>query len=176
MIIIVEGIDRVGKTTLCNKLSEEFGIPTHKYKGIISYDNMLNSEESDKTLGLFQLIKETGSDIIFDRSYFTDYVYGTIERNYDFEQAIRNFYLIDETISKMDDVFLIYLLPVDIKWSSRKHGKDLSKHDELFYKKFKDSKIKNKYRCTLYTLNEAVNFIKAMRGKENEKHTSSIDN
>ena len=39
MIIIVEGIDRVGKTTLCNRLRQELGYPVFKHnKSEFSYD------------------------------------------------------------------------------------------------------------------------------------------
>lgn len=165
MIIIVEGIDRVGKTTLCNKLSGEFGIPIHKYKGIISYDKMSNAEETDKTLGLIQLLQETNADIIFDRSYLTDYVYGIIERKYDKLPALAHFYMIDEVLENMKDVFLIYVLPVDIKKSNYEHGKDLQKYDDMFYEMFKESKIKNKYRCTYNSFNMAIDFIKINKEK-----------
>ena len=161
MIVIIEGIDRVGKTTLCNMIHNELNIPIHKYKGIVKHENMSNIEESDKTLSLLQLLKETNSNIIFDRTYFTDYVYGVLERNYDKEIAYSNFCYIDVVASKMDDVFLIYVVPTDINESSNEHGKDLSKYNDLFYDLFKDSKIKNKWRCTYNTLNEAILFIKS---------------
>ena len=165
MIIIVEGIDRVGKTTLCNKLSEEFGITIHKYKGIIKYNDMNNSEETDKTLGLIQLIKETNSDIIFDRTYFSDFVYGVLERNYDIDKAKHNFDMIDVVLSEMEDVFLIYVLPTDIDSSSQQHGRDLLEYNDEFLYLFKKSNIKNKWKCTYNTMNEAVSFINARRGK-----------
>lgn len=174
MIIIVEGIDRVGKTTLCDKLSEEFGIPIHKYKGLIKYNKMNNTEESDKTLGLIQLLKETNSSIIFDRTYFTDFVYGTIERNYDLDIAIDNFNIIDNTISKLSNVFLIHILPTDIEESSRQHGKDLTRYSKEFYDLFRCSKIENKFRCNYNTMNEAISFIKGRT--INEKCSNSIDN
>ena len=40
MIIIVEGIDRVGKTTLCHKLSDITGYQIYKYHGDVSYDKI----------------------------------------------------------------------------------------------------------------------------------------
>lgn len=163
MIIIVEGIDRVGKTTLCNMLNEEFNIPIHKYRGLIKYNKMDNTEETDKTLGLIQLLKETKSSIIFDRTYFSDFVYGMFERNYNIDIAVDNFRIVDDAIAELDDVFLIYVLPTDVNKSSDEHGKDLKMYDDEFYDLFKHSKIKNKWRCTFNTLNEAINFIKAKR-------------
>ena len=118
MIIIVEGIDRVGKTTLCNRLSEELNIPIHKYKGIIKYDKMKNKEETDKTLGLIQLLKETGSSIIFDRSYMSDYVYGVLQRNYKTSKANKNFELVNNALYDCNNsgnkVFVIIVNPVNL--------------------------------------------------------------
>ena len=165
MIIIVEGIDRVGKTTLCKKLSEEFGILIHKYNGLIEYSKMKNIEESDKTLGLIQLLKETNSSIIFDRTYLSDYVYGVMERDYDVSEASRNFEIIDQAMSELEDVFLIYILPTDLDKSSNEHGKDLSVYDTLFYELFEMSEIKNKFRCNYNTMNEVISFIKGRRNK-----------
>ena len=51
MIIIVEGIDRVGKTTLCEKLNKELKIPIYKHKNNQFYYNLMdNKNETDKML------------------------------------------------------------------------------------------------------------------------------
>ena len=42
MIIIIEGIDRVGKTTLANMLSERFNIPIYKQVRIGGNEIQLN--------------------------------------------------------------------------------------------------------------------------------------
>ena len=161
MIIIVEGIDRVGKTTLCNRLSNEFNIPVHKYKGIVDYKNMKNIEETDKMLMAIQLLQETNSNIILDRFSFSDYVYGLIERDYATIPASKNLFLVDEALSKIDDVFLILVEPTDIERSSLEHGSDLSMHKKMFDDVFKESHVKNKWKCTYNTIGEVVSFIKS---------------
>ena len=166
MIIIVEGIDRVGKTTLCNKLQEELNIPVYKNKGIIQYNKMDNTEETDKMLKLIDLCNLTNSSIIFDRFYLSDFVYGILERNYNIDIAIDNFRKVDDLLSEIDNVFLIYVLPTDIENSSKQHGKDLRVHDGEFYDLFRNSKIKNKWQVTYNTLNEAVMFIREIRSKK----------
>lgn len=166
MIIIVEGIDRVGKTTLCNKLKDIFGIPILHHESTISNYKKDNENETDKSLLTLEICKITNSSIILDRFHLSDFVYGMIERNYDIDIAVGNFKKIDYDISDMDDVFLIYVLPTNIKESSNQHGKDLSIYDKEFYDLFKHSKIKNKWRCTYNTLNEAIEFIKVNMIKE----------
>lgn len=168
MIIIVEGIDRVGKSTLCKMIEKELKISVHKYNGIVPYNKMKNIEETDKILNSLQLVEELKGNIIFDRLYFTDYVYGILERNYDVIEASKNFEKIDSKISNINDVFLIYVLPIDIEKSSIEHGKSLEKHNKLFYDLFKESKIKNKFRCDYNTLNEAILFINSKRSEKNE--------
>lgn len=166
MIIIVEGIDRVGKTTLCNKLQEEFNIPIYKHVGSFSYQKMENDNETDKLLQILEVCRLTNANMIFDRYHFTDYVYGIVERNYNIINAYKNFQMLDNIISLMDDVFLLYVLPTNIQESSRQHGKDLTTYENEFYNLFKQSKIKNKWRCTYNTMDEAILFIKSILEKE----------
>lgn len=168
MIIIVEGIDRVGKSTLCKMLSDELNIPLHKYNGIVNYKDMKNIEETDKILSAINIIDETKSSIIFDRLNLTDYVYGVLERNYGIVAASRGLFLIDKKLSSLDDVFLILVEPVNVEKSSKEHGKDLTAHKKMFDEAFKESKIKNKWKCTYNTLSEAIMFIKTTIEKKEE--------
>ena len=161
MIIIVEGIDRVGKTTLCNKLKEEFGIPVLHHESIISNNKKDNENETDKSLLTLEVCNITNSSIILDRFHLSDFVYGMLERNYNIDSAIDHFKMIDNMLTEMKDVFLIYVLPTDITESSKQHGKDLKIYNGEFYDLFKHSKIENKWRCTYNTLDEAIGFIKA---------------
>lgn len=174
MIIIVEGIDRVGKTTLCNRLSEELNIPIHKYKGIVKYDKMKNKEETDKTLGLIQLLKETGSSIIFDRSYMSDYVYGILQRNYKALKANKNFELVNNALYDCDKsgnkVCIILVNPIDINESSKEHGVDLTRHYELFniiYDYLNDKNFCKKIICNYYNFDNVVNLLKMIK-EEND--------
>lgn len=173
MIIIVEGIDRVGKTTLCNRLSEELNIPIHKYKGIIKYDKMKNKEETDKTLGLIQLLKETGSSIIFDRSYMSDYVYGVLQRNYKTSKANKNFELVNNALYDCNNsgnkVFVIIVNPVNLEKSSKEHGLDLSPHFKMFsiiYDCINEKNICKKIICNYYNFDNVVNFLKMIKIEE----------
>lgn len=169
MIVIVEGIDRVGKTTLCNKLKEELNIPIHKCNNaFVKTKDMDNYNESDKIIITYQILKETNSSIILDRNYLSDYVYGTLERKYNENDANKNFNIIDDFVSEIEDVFLILVKSTDINRSSEEHGKDLSKHEEMFENIYRISKIKNKWRCTYNTLDEAILFIKS-KGVKNER-------
>lgn len=142
MIVIVEGIDRVGKTTLCNKIHELNNIPVFKHSNeSFDYSKMDNDNETDKMLQLVELISITKSDIIFDRFHLSEFVYGVCERNYSFRDAYMNRILVDDMLCRVGAV-LVYVEPVSVAWSSNKHGSNLNIHDKLMKASFEDSNMK----------------------------------
>lgn len=153
MIIIVEGIDRVGKTTLCNMISKEFGISVFKNKSF--YGKCIGKETEIELINqLINFVKCVNCDVIFDRLHLTEFVYGLWSRNY----ANTDIMKIDEKLSKMK-CLLIYVKPTDIDESSKQHGSDLQFYDTSFEAIFKNSKIK-KFSCDYNTLSEAVEFVR----------------
>ena len=163
MIIIVEGIDRVGKTTLCERLRDEMNVPIHKNVCKTKYENMDNNYETDKMLQLINICNITDSIVIFDRFHLTDYVYGIIERGYDVHDASVNIADIENSLK--EDTILLLVEPTNIDKSSNEHGKDLSKHAKMFDEIYKESKIKNKWKCTYNTINEAILFVRTVISK-----------
>lgn len=159
MVIIVEGIDRVGKTTLCNKINKEINFPIYKHVGNFVYSRMDNENETDKMIQLLQLCKITNSTIVFDRFHFTDYVYGVLERNYNVLIASHNVEEIEEFLKEIKAI-LIYVSPTDVLKSSIEHGSNLEKHDKMFEELFEESKIEHKFRCDYNSLDEALLFIR----------------
>lgn len=153
MIIIVEGIDRVGKTTLCNMLSKEFGINIFKNQ---SFYGLCISKETEIELinQLINFVNCVNCDIIFDRLHLTEFVYGLCNRNYANTDIVK----IDKKLSEMN-CLLIYVKPTDIDESSKQHGSDLRSHDTCFEAIFKNSKIK-KFSCDYNSLDSAVEFVR----------------
>ncbi|WP_291632232.1 hypothetical protein [Clostridium sp.] len=159
MIIIVEGIDRVGKTTLCNKLQKELQLQIFKHKNKdFDYKKMDNENETDKMLQLLQLnsyCKETA--IIFDRFCWSDIVYGTLERNYDMAEAMRNLDKIEIELVKQN-ALIILMESEDLIRSSLEHGANLKQYDILFEKIYKISRVK-RVKCSYTKINEIANAI-----------------
>lgn len=173
MIIIVEGIDRVGKTMLCNMLKESMNIETFKRKNFdkVNVNTLDNDNETDKMiqiLNVFRNFCDEEKGIVFDRLHLSDYVYGMIERNYDENKAVKNFMSIEKYIADMHNAFLILVEPTDVSKSTAEHGSNLKIHKELFECAYESSLIKNKWKCTYNTLNEAIMFIKSKMEKEND--------
>ena len=159
-IIIVEGIDRTGKTTFCNKLSKKTGFPIFKHiRNILDYSEMDNNNETDKFLQLIRLHSMTNGDgVIFDRCYISDYVYGIIERDYASYYAYLNKCVIEQELNKMNCI-LVLMLPTDIKRSSKEHGKDLTEYEEYFESAFYHSFIKHRIECNYDNIDDCINGI-----------------
>ena len=173
MIIIVEGIDRVGKTTLVNKLSEILDIPVIKQTRIggnrTSAEDIV-SVNYGRAAGLidFWNHKVFTTDIILDRFFWTEAVYNKCDRCINCSIAAAKG--LDDVMQVVKEKYLIILVdPTDIKWSSEKHGRDLTNHQHWFNKLFDMSGL-NKLRCNFNTLNDTVNEVKKILERERIKH------
>ena len=128
MVIIVEGIDRVGKTTLCKKLESVLGYKRFRddFRYYGSYTDI--SVNTDKINTLMNLIEGKFVDnIILDRFHLTEYVYGVVDRDY-INKSMLN---IDERLGAMSNVIMLYVEPTDINISSQQHHKDLKEYYNL---------------------------------------------
>lgn len=177
MVIIIEGIDRVGKTTLANKISEELNVPIYKQDRIGGNKLLVDNGESStiknyracnicenyiraKTLVDFWSWSGFTQNIIMDRFHWTEAVYSLVDR--DCLSQYENMKLIErDMLEHKDKYMIIYVAPTDIKWSSRQHGKDLTKHNEEFIKLYNESKL-DKYMCTLFTMDVVLNRIRGI--------------
>ena len=173
MIIIVEGIDRVGKTTLVNKLSEALDIPIVKQTRVggnkTSAEDIV-SVNYGRAAGLvdFWNNKIFNTDIILDRFFWTEAVYNKCDRC--INCSIPAAKGLDDVMQVVKDKYLIILVdPTDIKWSSEKHGKDLTKHQYWFNKLFNMSGL-NKLRCDFNSLDNTVNEVKKIVERERSKY------
>jgi dTMP kinase len=94
--IVIEGPDGVGKTTICDWISEEFGYKKHKCMGATFYKVSNHFEEGKVTASerfsflcgeainnSFIIKKElkNGNKIIFDRYYYSTLAYSEILEN-----------------------------------------------------------------------------------------------
>ena len=85
MVIIIEGLDRTGKTTLANKLSERFNIPIYKkdreeFGDTLKEDELINLGDSIATVKLFNSELFKGRHVILDRFHWSEYVFNMVDR------------------------------------------------------------------------------------------------
>lgn len=166
-MIIVEGIDRVGKTTIAKMISKKLGIkifdnPYMDFTWIdsnnetkvatkkASYKNMfVNLERMNVMLNFLEQFKT--EDYIADRFHMTEYVYGKNDRGY---KNLSAFNQIDERLANLGAI-IVYVKPKDINWSSEQHGSDLSSHLKDFNELIGITKCKV-ITCDCDSLEEAV--------------------
>lgn len=154
-VIIIEGVDRVGKTTLAGLLSTRIGAKIFKDSSFFAYNGYEANVEKVKTFVNMAMQMKMG--IICDRSFITEYVYSKLERN----NATAEAYLSDclWMFQYADfDVLYVYVKASDIKLSSNLHGKDLSSHSKLYDELYEAITFK-KIACDWFALNEALDKI-----------------
>lgn len=158
MIIIVEGIDRVGKTTLVNKIQHDTGFKVYHNNTDFKLEKMDNDNETDKMLKMLQIYEAGKPDIIFDRFHWTDFVYGCLQRDYCFAHALANKDKIEAQL-RMHKAMIVLVKPTNITESSIQHGLDLARHEMLFDMLYHESKL-NKTFCTYNTFPDVQKWIR----------------
>lgn len=132
MIVVVEGIDRVGKTTLVDMLVNA-GFKTLKDEFAI-HDFIDKFEDysvgkCESFIKVAQQLHDRGDNIVIDRLHLTEYVYGNTTRNGMVnEKAV---WAVDMLLANMHAV-LCYVKPADILISNELAGVDQTKRSELF--------------------------------------------
>ena len=118
MIIILSGIDKVGKTTLARQISKETGLPYVKFnppKSLKVIDPLLWSRDvvifHRTLLEYFEklVLSREKVGVIFDRFYPDEIVYSKIFRGLELKDIYRD---IDERFAKLNTI-LLYLLHPD---------------------------------------------------------------
>lgn len=133
MIIAVEGIDRTGKSTFCEALSNNTGFVNFyaPESDIVKNEDKNMFDEADKCLKLAVLADSSATDVVFDRFHISDFVYGIVNRNYNAKEAMKLFKKVDKKLAKLG-VVVYYFQPKTVAYSSVLEGRDLSKEYELF--------------------------------------------
>lgn len=159
MVVIIEGIDRVGKTTLANKIVKASNGKLRLYNGDFRYAGsagniLVNSEKLNSEMAFL----EAGvDDIIFDRFFLSELVYGLLDRDYTNYSA---FDIYRRLCALKQDVCLILVRPTDICKSSSEHGSNLAFHDACFKQHFDEfGGTLYKFECNYNTLNSVVDYL-----------------
>ena len=163
LIVVVEGLERTGKTTLCKEF-EKRGFVYFKDFNRINYHDVVSLEgRLDTTLTFLQNLSENGVNVVVDRLHLSEYSYGNVFRK--LKGTARNIDYIDNAISKLNSV-LIYCKDSDFEeYKNRmllkytpEQVKKLSEEFEYYFDK---SEIKNKfeYEFSKYDVSKYVNYI-----------------
>lgn len=116
-IIIIEGIDMVGKTSVIDALSKSTEIPSFKQK--------YNDKWIDHTIDLLygeearlQMLEQIGFSVILDRAYPSEYAYAKAYERPVIENKIWDF---DKRYNKLN-ALIVYLFKDRDKWQEDKTG------------------------------------------------------
>lgn len=166
MIFLVEGIDRVGKSTLCDKLSKETGAVVFRANStqFISNSDKDIYNEADKAYKLYKLAHDTCSDVVFDRMHLSDAVYATSRRWYDLESSLDVFKKVDEVASQYG-VSILYIKPDEQGGLSRceKMAGESLEHDLELFDRVYGMSICNKVCIHTSDIDDAIDAIKMSR-------------
>lgn len=161
LIVVVEGLERTGKTTLCKEF-EKRGFVYFKDFNRINYHDITSLEgRLDTTLTFLQNLSENGVNVVVDRLHISEYSYGNILR----KLGAKNIDYIDNAISKLNSALILCKTDNDEEYKNRmllkytdKQIWELSNRFEYYFNK---SEIKNKfeYNFVQYDVSKYVNYI-----------------
>ena len=150
MIIIVEGTDGTGKSTLCKKIAEQYNISYYKEK--LSYEERLSSDYDGFThyFKLVNMIYHSKEKMVCDRLHLGEFVNPIIYKDGRKPLTIKEISEIEFPIQ--DEAILISTTSSDnfIRNSLSVRGDDVAKVENIKYMKFlyehvsQLSSIKNK--------------------------------
>lgn len=163
LIVVVEGLERTGKTTLCKEF-EKRGFVYFKDFNRINYHDVTSLEgRLDTTLTFLQNLSENGVNVVVDRLHLSEYSYANTLRK--LGGAAKNIDYIDNAIGKLNSVLILCESDNDEEYKDRmllkytdKQIEELSNRFEYYFDK---SEIKNKfeYEFVKYDVSKYVNYI-----------------
>ena len=161
LIVVVEGLERTGKTTLCKEFEERGFVYFKDFNRINKHLCSGMESRLDTTLTFLQNLSENGVNVVVDRLHLSEYAYGKIFR----KGHAANVDYIDNAISKLNSVLILCKFDNDEEYKNRMLLKytpeQVRKLSEEFEYYFDKSEIKNKfeYEFSKYDVSKYVNYI-----------------
>ena len=161
LIVVVEGLERTGKTTLCKEFEKRGFVYFKDFNRINKHICLGMESRLDTTLTFLQNLSENGVNVVVDRLHISEYAYGKIFR----KGYSANVDYIDNAISKLNSVLILCKSDNDEEYENRmllkytpEQVKKLSEEFEYYFDK---SEIKNKfeYDFVQYDVSKYVNYI-----------------
>lgn len=118
MIIIIEGPDGSGKTTLAEKLHKQTKYP------IVHMSQPKTEDEKKRMLGEYLQMVRNGKNMIFDRCWYSEMAYGPVLRG---TSAISypDMYMLEEPLAKAGALIIYATGPKAALWQRcQKRGED----------------------------------------------------
>lgn len=171
MLILIEGIDRVGKSTLAEKLHQAIDgsilLDRTFDDSIVEFLKMEHSQSTTNArelelINVYDSMMEANQNtvIIVDRFHLSTALYESVLRN-NYTSSMVASKQIDRHFIDRSDIVLVHVKPSDIELSSRLHGSDLSNDARFMQMLVDDSFIKNKFEVNWFMIQNCMDSIVA---------------
>ena len=177
-IIIIEGPQGVGKSTMANFLRDNLpACNLYRLSGIP--DKSVTAHDKCKTmyLGLIndiEALEETGLNLVFDRTFFTEEIYGRLGyKPYSFDDTYK---MLLEKLDNLDfNIYLVVLYLEDTSVFEKRIKRD--KHQYQAFNVESSIKQQNEYLKLADEVEKDAKNIKVIRfnADNNETFTKQID-
>ena len=148
MIVILEGLERTGKSTVAEILENNFGFIRFKDHNHLRFMDLKSiANRLDSTLSMLVSLDKAGKNIVLDRFHISELIYGSNDRgyrDYDFDHI----YYIDEVLSHLNTK--LYLLERNVNneyveaFPRKVNESGLLEYQKKFRYAFDKSYIENK--------------------------------
>lgn len=126
VIIILEGPDGSGKTTLANQLAAQTGYP------VVHRSNPKTEEEKQQMLAMYKEAVKKSRNVIFDRAWYSEMVYGPIMRDAAYI-SYPAMYELERGLCKVGSILIYCTDSPNILWKRcLKRGEDYIKNYNTF--------------------------------------------
>lgn len=155
MIVILEGLERTGKTTVAEILENNFGFIRFKdHNHLMEMDSTSIANRLDATLSMIVALDKAGKNVVLDRFHTSELIYGTYYRGYSREN-FQHIKYIDEVLSHLNTKLILLERTVDEKYKEvfphSGHEKEIDMMQKDFRYEVDKSYIENK---TTYNTSE----------------------
>ena len=148
MIVILEGLERTGKSTIAEILENNFGFIRFKDHNHLRFMDLKSiANRLDSTLSMLVSLDKAGKNIVLDRFHISELIYGTNDRGYR-DHDFDHIYYIDEVLSHLNTK--LYLLERNVNneyveaFPREVNESELLEYQKKFRYAFDKSYIENK--------------------------------
>lgn len=148
MIVILEGLERTGKSTIAEILETKYNFVSFKdHNHLMEMDCSSIANRLDATLSMITALDKANIDVVLDRFHISELIYGTYYRGYNREnfQHVR---YIDEVLSHLNTKLILLERTVDEKYKEvfphNGYEKDIAMMQKDFRYEVDKSYIENK--------------------------------
>lgn len=150
MIVILEGLERTGKSTVAKQFEEKgfINFKDHNHIRNMSPDHI--AERLDSTLSFLIQADKNNLDVVLDRFHISEFIYSVYKREND-ENRLRHIWFIDEVLSKLNTKLILLNRKIDDEYINSYpnaiNNSFLAYLQDKFKYYFDKSYIHDKFEC-----------------------------